>query len=537
MTVDPLAIPTRFGPVVGTRGSGARRWLGIPFAAPPVGRLRWKAPVDPIPWSRPLIAAGHPAPCAQYVGFGDQPGLLGHEDCLYVNVFRPDNDEADLPVYVWIHGGGNRHGSVDQYRGEILARKLQAVVVMPQHRLGWLGFLTHPALRERAAGAEDASGNYGYLDLIKALRWVADHAAAFGGDPGLVTAAGESAGASNALFLLGTDAVRRENLVHRIVHLSGGISPSSRSVADEDDRAAALIDALADRHPEARAAAADDLDFLTSLSAYAIADAQLPELGLPVPISDGTVVPLALDEAFRVGAYHKVPALLGTSTDEFTIFACEQPPWLDLYDAARRGAGWDAVPLTEAEVATYRSWSSLVSSLWRHQHGMWVADRLAAHREPVFVYSLDWDGDDGSVYQAVYGAAHTLSIPFFHGDWESGAFVPFGFNDENLAGRQALSDIIIDYQAEFIRRGEPGRGRSGRQVGWDRWRLDRPISMVLDADHEQAHVALKPPVPNLEETAATLARSSADVRAAVEFSASQFSLDLPALHASGRKET
>ena len=226
-TGDPLT-QTRSGPVMGVEGKGETWvWKAIPFAKPPVGALRWKAPRDPDPWTDAREESEYCKPCAQYFFVGTL--TYGSEDCLYLNVWRPRTSETNLPVYFWIHGGGNTLGtaSSDDYNGANLADRSNLVVVTVNYRVGPFGWFTHPALREGAPGSElDDSGNYGTLDLVKALHWVRDNIEDFGGDPERVMIAGESAGAFNVLSLLVSPLA--EGLFHRAMSESGG--PMSSSV-------------------------------------------------------------------------------------------------------------------------------------------------------------------------------------------------------------------------------------------------------------------------------------------------------------------
>ena len=181
----------------------AQVWRGIPFAKPPQGSLRWRAPQVPDPWDGRRLALESGAICPQ---FDLQQGgeIAGSEDCLYLDVYAPrfgpesvPRGAARLPVMVWIHGGGNSIGDARIYDGSRLAAEHGVVVVAIQYRLGVLGWFANPSLRALAATPADASGNYGTLDIIRALAWVQENASVFGGDPDNVTVFGESAGGQN----------------------------------------------------------------------------------------------------------------------------------------------------------------------------------------------------------------------------------------------------------------------------------------------------------------------------------------------------
>jgi len=180
---------TTYGIVEGSGSEDSWAWLGIPFAAPPVGDLRWKAPQVPDSWEG-VRDATSPAPdCFQG---------SGEEDCLYLDIYRPNSEATDLPVYAWIHGGGNSDGSAPPLG--LFANYANVVVVSIRYRLGPLGFFKHDALS--TGDILDDSGNFGLLDQMMALDWIKNNIQAFGGDPENVTAAGESAGAHDVLAMM-----------------------------------------------------------------------------------------------------------------------------------------------------------------------------------------------------------------------------------------------------------------------------------------------------------------------------------------------
>ena len=268
---DDMERRTQYGPVVGvddSRHSGTYAWKGIPFAQPPVGELRWKAPVEPARWKAPRAATQFGNACVQY-GRIYGPGAnnrydpsigttlgqaVGSEDCLYLNIWAPadrrehhrDDDREDdrrdhghhdngngngrLPVIVFVHGGSNVSGYTADpvYDGAALARAANAVVVTVNYRLGIFGFFNLPQLKSGSDAQED-SGNFALLDIIQALRFVRRDIDKFGGDPKNITLMGQSAGAINVYALLTTPATvqARPSLFHRAAPLSGGISLAS----------------------------------------------------------------------------------------------------------------------------------------------------------------------------------------------------------------------------------------------------------------------------------------------------------------------
>ena len=222
-------------------GSGTYSWKGIPFAKPPVGALRWKAPVDPDAWSSPIQTTAFANACVQY-GRIYGPGsnntydatigttlnqAVGSEDCLYLNVWRPASGDANLPVIVFVHGGSDVSGYTADpvYDGTALAKSANAVVVTVNYRLGIFGFLNLPQLKA-GLDANDDSGNFALLDIVKALKFINRNIGNFGGNPDNVTLMGQSAGAINVYALMTTPITVNANprLFHRVVPLSGGIS-------------------------------------------------------------------------------------------------------------------------------------------------------------------------------------------------------------------------------------------------------------------------------------------------------------------------
>ncbi|HEX4097160.1 MAG TPA: carboxylesterase family protein, partial [Caulobacteraceae bacterium] len=272
------------GALQGARQGGADAYLGIPFAAPPVGELRWHAPLPAKAWSGAHDATHFGASCWQAVsakGFGpwtheyvvDGPVS---EDCLYLNVWTPARSGAGRPVLVWFHGGGfsQGSGSVPIYDGAHLAAQ-GVVVVTVNYRLGVLGFFAHPELTREASGG--ATGNYGLMDMIAALKWVRANAAAFGGDPGAVTIAGQSAGGMAVHDLIVSPLAK--GLFQRAVIESGlpGVAPN-QPLADAEAAGVAF----------AKAHGAADLAALRAMS-----PAQLSQgaRGSFAPMRDGVLLP------------------------------------------------------------------------------------------------------------------------------------------------------------------------------------------------------------------------------------------------------
>ena len=249
-TADPTSLrDTQAGQVLGFADTyNTQAWLDIPYAAAPVGELRWRAPQAAEAWTGVRNALQYGATCTQFSGIlsgqeGDDGDLVGNEDCLSLNVWSPrlaPNELANkkLPVMFWIHGGGNDSGTANIYQAHHLAGSKDVIVVLINYRLGLMGWFSHDAIRANANNFEDASGNFGTLDIIAALGWVKNNISAFGGDPDNVTIFGESAGGRNVFSLLASPLAK--GLFHRAISQSGTADTTLLTLAENSQMIAHL---------------------------------------------------------------------------------------------------------------------------------------------------------------------------------------------------------------------------------------------------------------------------------------------------------
>jgi para-nitrobenzyl esterase len=320
VVVDPLVVKIDTGTLKGTSEAGVLSWKGIPFAAPPVGELRWRAPQPSANWQGVRDASTYSSDCMQ-LPFPSDAAPLGTtpaEDCLYVNVWRPAAVHARLPVIFWIYGGGfvNGGASPPTYSGAELAKQ-GVLFASANYRVGRFGTFAHPALT-RANADNGLLGNYGYMDQLAALRWVQRNIAAFGGDPGNVTLIGESAGGMSVNAMVTSPMTK--GLLHRAVVMSGG---DGGGMGGPDLAATEQISA---RFVEKYGIAPTDteaLPKLRALSAEQMTDGlNLMALFTPTgprnfasPFADGK---LAVDAgaAFRTDAFAHVPVMIGATSGD-----------------------------------------------------------------------------------------------------------------------------------------------------------------------------------------------------------------------------
>ena len=329
ITRAPEARPvvmTQSGPVLGAEAKGARAFLGIPYAAPPVGDLRWRAPHPVAPWLETREATRIGVDCTQALGrkaiLGGGGGFVrGSEDCLYLNVYAPAGEASTpRPVMVYLHGGAFTIGSGANYDPTLLAVEQDRVVVTVNYRLGALGWLAHPAFADES-DPSGVGGNFGLMDQQVALRWVRDNIAAFGGDPGDVTLFAESSGAWSACYLMASPG--SAGLWSRVILQSGPcLEPNSLVSAPV---AAAAGPAFA---ASVECDQGDVVACLRRLPASTIARAASTRSGINGPGSWGPVfgdalVPVSPPEAFASGTFVQTPVIIGSNAAEGRLFATE----------------------------------------------------------------------------------------------------------------------------------------------------------------------------------------------------------------------
>ncbi|OLS22750.1 MAG: Para-nitrobenzyl esterase [Candidatus Thorarchaeota archaeon AB_25] len=486
---NDATVQTKYGLVSGYSDKDTWCWKGIPYASPPVGELRWKAPLDPIPWigTRKTRKFGNSA--AQIMLF---LGPSGSEDCLYLNIWRPQTPETELPVYLYIHGGGNSIGSAatSAYYGNAVAGRSNLLYISVNYRLGAMGWFMHPAVTG-SGSPKDQSGNYGTLDLVKSLEWVRDNIRAFGGDPNNVTVAGESGGAFNVLSLLVSPSAK--GLFHRAVVESGLSLIWSTEVANAQTHKLLVTLLLKDRkaknEEEARQILRNMRDdeinsYLRSKSAFTITK-NIPtrDFGMAdwrTIFTDGTVIPKEGYDTFSSGEWaNKVPVIIGCTKDEMKLF------------------GWfrKNPPLNTREYDLVWRYHSL---LWRVSGVDSVVSKMTSSSDiPVYVYRFDWgslDEDGISVLPGnkghELGAHHAAEIPFFLGMGKADLALLTGntHTKYNQPGREKLTDLCMSYLANLAKTGNPNHDDLPYWPVWDNAEgLDKVL--VLDAGFDNLQIS------------------------------------------------
>ena len=438
------------GQIAGVSGTdpSVMVFKGIPFAAPPVGNLRWRDPRPVAAWQGVRNADQFGNSCIQTVVRERKPWtyeFMTHnsisEDCLYLNVWTAARAPQERrPVYVFIYGGGNNEGStaVPVYDGETLAKK-GIVVVTVNYRLGLFGFFTHPELTQEAS--YKASGNYGILDLVAALKWVQENIAAFGGDPAKVTVGGQSAGAANTHVLTASPLAKGL--------FRGAIAESGSGIAGGPNRKLAEQEQMGLKFATAKGAS--NLRALRAISWQQLQEA-LPDSNYRfAPVIDGYVLPSGIGEVFAQKKQNDVATLTGSNKDESgasphpdvtleqfrklatTRYEDMSEEFLKLYPAntdeeaaiAQNNAARDA-----SRVSTY----------------LWAVDREKTAQTREFTYF--WDHALPGPDADKYGAFHTSEVPYVLGALAM-SDRPFTSHDRHIA------DMMSSFWSNFIAKGDP----------------------------------------------------------------------------------
>lgn len=465
---DPVRVEQ--GLLAGANGDSAdmRVYRGVPFAAPPIGDLRWKAPQPPAAWQGTRQATEFSSACwqTQYSSASaiyQAPLPKLSEDCLYLNIWTPAKSANDkLPVMVWIHGGAftRGSGSSHSYKGEILARK-GAVIVTINYRLGIFGFFAHPELS--AESEHHASGNYALLDQIAALQWVQKNIAAFGGDPSRVTIFGESAGSWAVNALMASPLAK--GLFQRAIGESGGTFSPMKTLAqaekDGEKLAASLSSAPSTDAKDANGqiAAAKDGAANTLKTLRAKSPEELLKIAdneLARTIVDGWVLPQQIVTIFSQGKQNDVPIIVGYNSDEGTTLAPQganmKAMMFTMGVNQRYGALAEQMlkiyPAGSDEQAVTSFYSAYRDQAFGWEMRTWARMETKTGHQPAYMYYFSHRPPGPQ--SAKLRAFHASEIAYVFG-----TFVwPFPWEDAD----RKLSDAMTSYWVNFATTGNPNGG-------------------------------------------------------------------------------
>ncbi|HEU5160105.1 MAG TPA: carboxylesterase family protein [Streptosporangiaceae bacterium] len=459
-------VRTENGALRGVRSGGVDSFLGVPYAAPPVGAARWRPPRPAAPWRGVRAADAYGNRCAARASTNGPESDT--EDCLYLNVQRPATARPGerLPVFFWIHGGGLVNGSSNQHDAGLIVRNTGVVVVTINYRLGVFGYLAHPALTAEAG----ASGDYGFMDQQAALRWVRRNIGAFGGDPRQVTIGGESAGGWSTCAHLTAPGSR--GLFGRAIIQSGSCVTQPLDAAEAAGTTIAAAAGCAD--PAGAAPCLRGKTTTQLLTAASGANSFLMTHGVPA-------LPVAPDAAVRAGDFARVPVVIGANRDEGRTFSQgfigQTEEQYVAFVRSTFGADADAVlgrypwPATfDAFTPAYRAGAILTDSGLIAQIGGCAnrgLTRAFAGATPTYAYQFDHRTGPGLAPTPagyVWGAGHAAELAYLWPSFDNGTPIAPTFD----IGERRLALDMVRYWGSFVRSGRPAAAASARWARYDR---------------------------------------------------------------------
>lgn len=488
--VFPDIVEVEGGKVQGFVEDSITVFLGIPFATPPEGELRWKAPQPAQPWDSVLLA-NHFAPACPQLNAPWQavPGMTMSEDCLYLNVWTPARSVNDnLPVMVWIYGGGFSQGTTatPNYNGKRLAKE-GVILVSIAYRLGPLGFLAHPELT--AESENGVSGNYGLLDQIAGLKWVQKNIDVFGGDPGKVTIFGESAGGISVSMLCASS-LTKSLFTGAICESGGSFGPVVHDTTYNHDVMRTLSDAEKAGEEFADRMGVQSIEELRKLEPSAWKDDPAQNMGVMWPIVDGYVITNDQYKLYREGKFNDVNVIIGTNSDEGGVFARSMQPEQYRNMISNRFGEFAGRILEmypgSTEEETYTSSADIFrETAFAWPTWAWANLQSENGNSKVFVYYFDrQQPSPPDAPHKPRGAFHGAEIQYVFGH------INLNQDNQHTGVDQKLSKIMVDYWTNFAKTGDPnGNGLPE----WPEYTADNSRVQYLD---EEIHSG---PVPNLEK--------------------------------------
>ncbi len=501
---NSLTIKTSSGIIQGTLKQHVISWEDIPYAIPPEGDLRWKAPrplIAPNLLIQPQVGNGCLQEASIYAGIQGN-GIVGQEDCLYLDIKAPTNNLNNrLPVMFWIHGGANTSGIKDYYDFSELIRRHQVLVVTINYRLGPLGWFTHPAIQGLQNGL-DKTSNFGTLDIIEALKWVQQNIQNFGGDPDNITIFGESAGGHNVLSLLASPLA--EGLFHKAISQSGYTTSFSVEEAYGTDQKAIPNNKLASDNvlsihdlsgygtiknlflSNQQKYGIDFQRYLRSIDGKALLETykQISKDTydrLPILTRDGIVVHIDGVSAGLAAAKKKnnIPVIAGSNQDELSLWLATNRYFVNASYPLTK-----LVPLPKIKFKRedlYRLWVKTRSQGWKLRGvDEPLMDLEKSGNNSLYAYRFDWDDQAQSFFadfSSLIGSAHGIEISFVTGDFKFGPIGRFVYPKGEL--RNQMQDTMMNAWATFAKAGVP---KTGKGVEWEKFDSENRKFLKLDSD-------------------------------------------------------
>ena len=499
-----IPISTSSGEVFGLKKNKVIIYEDIPYAKPPIGILRWKAPreitvpTEIIP-KKENLCIQRPTNLG---GLDSQEFFVGSEDCLYLDIFTPKkNVTNNLPVMFWIHGGGNTSGLKDLYDFSKMVSKHNVIVVRINYRLGPFGWFTHPAIQDLQEG-DDKTSNFGTLDIIMALKWVNKNISYFGGDPSNITIFGESAGGHNVLSLLASK--KAKDLFHKAISMSGYTTSISTADAFNPEKesptseyaSVKVVDKLSKKFDIASYSGKDlkhkTREMLLTISSediFNIYSKRPPYEELPLLTADGIVIPVfGLKEALsKKDHVNIVPTIAGSNRDEVKLWLATARYFVDL-DYSLIGSLLKIPKVKLKNEKSFEAFNFYRSSAWKIRGVDYPLQSLSlAGNKKLYAYRYDWDDHRRYVianFKKLIGAAHATEISLLTGNTD-------------LVGGYPLSDLIyppsfskrytsknmMRFWTNFAKTGEPGN--STNSITWKLYEHSDKSSNYLIIDNKK----------------------------------------------------
>ncbi len=481
-TADATLVQTQYGMVKGQfdKINNVIVWTGIPYAKSPAGQLRWKKPVDPEPWEGVLDATQ-----ASKVAFQIKENkVIGSDDSLNLNIYRPNNKSNNLPVLVYIHGGNNQNGKAEEMTGNTMVNDINGIFVSINYRLGPLGFNPLPAL-QTGDKLED-SGNYALLDIAKSLDWIKENIANFGGDANNITVSGFSAGGRDVMAMLISPIFKDK--FQKAISFSGGMT-----IADKQDSVKVFAKAIAplvveDKIKPTQEEAYDWLltnqsdvrNYLYSLSSQRLVslmgNAGIRMSVFPHLYNDGYVIP---KDGFNTHEYNSVPLIMLTGTGEFSLFAQTSTYFSDAFN--------NGLP-TGKKLNEFNFTNKYGGRLYDLFNVADSAQKMAPfYKAKIYGLEIEFGQDANSVgsKMALFGAFHGVFLPLL--DANSQNYDGIIGNAYKTQGAKQLSMTLKKYLNNFIHSGDPN---GTNLVYWNNWTADHSKAnntyLYMNADKVKA---------------------------------------------------